>query len=81
MCSNDVRENVRQRHEGAVNLNDVLNKPNFEMEEYFNFARIISKRGNWRNYFEDVFVEKAIFEYKMSCRIVYQKRHKARTAP
>ena len=64
----EIRDDAFNRYMQASNLNDILNKPDYKIEEYLNFdgyEKIMSRRDNWRDYFETVFVEKSVFVYKM----------------
>lgn len=64
----EIRKNASQRYEGAKKVNNILNKPDYEVTEYINFdgyGKIISRRDNWKAYFEEVFLDKSIFEHKM----------------
>ncbi len=75
----EVREDAARRHENAKKINDVLNKPDYELIDYLNFdgyGRIISRRDNWRNHFEAVFLEKTVFDYKM--RVILSLRNDIR---
>ena len=75
----EIRNNAEQRHEDAKKMSDVLNKPVYEVWHYINFdgyGKIIAKKDNWKNYFEGVFLEKQIFEYKM--RVILSLRNDVR---
>ena len=75
----EIRQDTDQRYQRAKKINDVLNKPEYGMIEYLNFdcyERIISRKDNWQKYFEEVFHEKMIFEYKM--RIILSLRNDVR---
>lgn len=64
----EIRKDASQRHERAKKINDILNKPNYDVIEYLNFdgyERIISRRDNWKEHFEDIFLDSKIFSYKM----------------
>ncbi len=75
----EIREDASQRHQRTKKINDVLNKPDYGIVEYINFdgyEKIISRKDNWRNHFEAVFVDKTVFEYKM--RVVLSLRNDIR---
>lgn len=75
----EIRKNASQRYEGAKKVNDILNKPDYKITEYINFdgyEKIISRRDNWKAYFEEVFLDKPIFEHKM--RIILSLRNDIR---
>ncbi len=64
----EIRNNADKRHEDEKKMADVLNKPAYEAWHYVNFdgyGKIIAKRDNWKNYFEGIFLDKHVFEYKM----------------
>lgn len=64
----EIRKDASQRHKQEKKINDILNKPDYGMMEYINFdgyKKIIARRDNWKNYFEEIFRDKRIFEYKM----------------
>lgn len=64
----EIREDMSQRYERAKKMDDLLNKPTYDIIEYMNFdgyERIISRRDNWNAYFKDVFLDNYIFAYKM----------------
>lgn len=64
----EIREDAVQKYERAKKINDVLNKPDYQITDYLNFddyERIISRKDNWRNHFEKIFRDKTIFTYKM----------------
>ena len=63
-----IREDASQRYQNDKKVNDILNKPDFVMVDYLNFdgyEKIIARQDNWNTYFEDVFLDKSIFLYKM----------------
>lgn len=63
-----IREEASQRYQRSKKISNVLNKEDYEIIHYINFdsyEKIISRKDNWRKHFEDIFVEKGIFEYKM----------------
>lgn len=75
----EIREDASQRHGRAKKINDVLNKPDYGIVEYLNFdgyEKIISRKDNWRDHFEGVFLDKTIFEYKM--RVILSLRNDIR---
>lgn len=77
----EVREDTTKRYEAAKKSNDLLNKQDYTLMQYLNFdnyGRIIARRDNWRNYFEEVFLEKTLFEYKI--RIIQSLRNDVRHA-
>lgn len=64
----EIREHMTQRHDKAKKIDDLLNKPQYDVIQYINFdayERIISRKDNWREYFEDIFLDRMIFSYKM----------------
>jgi len=74
-----VRSDAQQRCEQARSMNDVLNKLDCGIVEYVNFdgyERIISRRDNWRNHVERIFVVKSVFDYKV--RIIQSLRNDVR---
>ncbi len=75
----EVREDAAQRHAAAKKLNDLLNKPEYDMVEYLNFdgyEKIIARKDNWRSHFEPVFLDKTVFVYKM--RVIQSLRNDIR---
>ena len=75
----EIRKDASQRHERDKKINDVLNKPNYEVIDYINFdgyEKIILRRDNWRDHFERVFLDKTVFGYKM--RVVLSLRNDIR---
>ncbi len=65
----EIRTDASERLKRAQNMDDILNKPSYTLMDYVNFdayMRIMIRRDNWRNHFEDVFVVKNVFEYKMT---------------
>lgn len=75
----EIREDASQRHGRAKKINDILNKPDYGIVEYLNFdgyEKIISRKDNWKDHFEDVFLDKTIFEYKM--RVILSLRNDVR---
>lgn len=75
----EIREDASQRHERAKKTNDVLNKPDYRAVDYINFdgyEKIISRKDNWRDHFEEVFLDKPIFEHKM--RVILSLRNDIR---
>ena len=72
----EIREDASRRRDSAKKINDVLNKPEYGLVDYLNFdsyERIISRRDNWRSYFEKIFLDKPIFEHKM--RVILSLRN------
>lgn len=72
----EIRDDASERHRRARKINDVLNKPAYDLVDYINFdgyEKIISRKDNWRDIFEETFLEKSVFEYKM--RIVLSLRN------
>ena len=64
----EMRRDASERHRRASKINDLLNKPDYVAVDYLNFdgyEKIISRRDNWKNRFEAVFLDKRIFKYKM----------------
>ncbi len=75
----EIRRDASERHADAKKINDILNKPDYGPVDYLNFdsyGKIILRRDNWRNYFESIFVDKMILEYKM--RIIQSLRNDIR---
>ncbi len=65
----EIRDEMNKRHDRAKKINNVLNKPSYGIIEYINFdgyERIISRKDNWGQYFEKVFLDKTVFTYKMN---------------
>jgi len=74
-----VRDEALQRYEQAKSMNNVLNKPDYGIVEYINFdgyERIISRRDNWREHFERIFVVKSVFDHKI--RVIQSLRNDVR---
>jgi len=64
-----IRDDIETKHKNAQKINNVLNKPDYDVPEYMNFdhyERIISRKDNWKNHFEDVFLDRPVFTYKMN---------------
>ena len=75
----EIRTHAEKRHKDAEKMSDVLNKPVYDVWHYLNFdgyGRIITKKDNWKSYFESIFVERAVFEYKM--RVILSLRNDVR---
>ena len=75
----EIRNHADKRHEDAKKISDVLNKPVYEAWHYINFdgyGKIITKKDNWKNYFECIFIDKQVLEYKM--RIILSLRNDVR---
>lgn len=75
----EIGKDATARYESARKLNNVLNKPDYGPIDYLNFdeyERIITKRDNWKKYFEGVFLDKSIFMHKM--RVILSLRNDVR---
>ena len=75
----DVREDATERYERTKRLDNVLNKPERDLIDLINFDayhRIITRKDNWRSHFEEVFLEREVFSYKM--RIIQSLRNDIR---
>ena len=75
----EIRSDALERYEFAQKTNDVLNKPTYDKVDYLSFdsyGKIMLRKDNWKNYFEAVFIDKTIFDYKM--RIIQSLRNDIR---
>lgn len=60
-----VMKDASERRKRTQSIDNVLNKPDYTLMDYINFdayMSIMTRRDNWRNYFESVFLEK-IYSY------------------